>query len=83
MMRVKSGDGLVLLILLLVGAIFGSIIGAALEHVLPILAYGKTIGVDPFMVDLSILQLTFGLKLSLNLSGIIGLLLAFFIYRRL
>jgi len=82
-MRVKSGDGLVLLILLLIGAIFGSIIGAALEDVLPILAFGKTIGVDPFMVDLSILQLTFGLELSLNLSGIIGLLLAFFIYRRL
>jgi hypothetical protein len=82
-MRVQNSGGLALLVLLLIGAIFGSIIGSALGGILPILAYGKTIGVDPFVVDLSILQLTFGLKLSLNLSGIIGLFLAFVIYRKL
>ncbi|MBS7526838.1 DUF4321 domain-containing protein [Fusibacter paucivorans] len=82
-MRVQNSGGLALLVLLLIGAIFGSIIGAALGGILPILAYGKTIGVDPFVVDLSILQMTFGLKLSLNLSGIIGLFLAFVIYRKL
>ncbi|MDK2866771.1 MAG: hypothetical protein PWP51_978 [Clostridiales bacterium] len=82
-MRVQNSGGLALLVLLLIGAIFGSIIGAALGGILPILAYGKTIGVDPFVVDLSILQMTFGLKLSLNLSGIIGLFLAFIIYRKL
>lgn len=82
-MRVKSNDGIVLLVLLLVGAVFGSLIGAALGDVIPILNYGKTIGVDPFVVDLNVIILTFGLKLSLNLSGILGIVIAFFIYRKL
>ncbi len=82
-MRVKSNDGIVLLVLLLVGAVFGSLIGAALGDIIPILNYGKTIGVDPFVVDLNVIILTFGLKLSLNLSGIIGIVIAFFIYRKL
>lgn len=82
-MRVKSNDGIVLLVLLLVGAVFGSLIGAALGDIIPILNYGKTIGVDPFVVDLNVIILTFGLKLSLNLSGILGIVIAFFIYRKL
>ncbi|MDN5352538.1 MAG: hypothetical protein PWQ12_1459 [Clostridiales bacterium] len=82
-MRGKSNDRLVLLVLILVGAIFGSLIGSAFGGALPILNYGKTIGVDPFVVDLNVIVLTFGLKLSLNLAGIIGIIIAFFIYRRL
>ncbi|OJV64492.1 MAG: hypothetical protein BGO41_12840 [Clostridiales bacterium 38-18] len=82
-MRVKSNDGVVLLVLLLVGAVFGSLIGAALGDIIPILNYGKTIGVDPFVVDLNVIILTFGLKLSLNLSGILGIVIAFFIYKKL
>ena len=82
-MRVNNNGGFILLVLLLIGAIFGSLIGTALSGFAPILAYGKEIGVDPFIVDLSIITLTFGLKLSLNLSGILGLFLAFLIYRKL
>lgn len=82
-MRVNNSNGFVLLMLLLIGAIFGSLIGTALSGILPVLSYGKEIGVDPFLVDLSVIQLTFGLKLSINLSGIIGLFLAFVIYRKL
>lgn len=82
-MRVKSNDSLVLLVLLLVGAIFGSLIGSALSGVIPILDYGKSIGVDPFVVDLNVIVLTFGFKLSLNIAGIIGIVTAFIIYRKL
>lgn len=82
-MRVKSNDSLVLLVLLLVGAIFGSLIGSALSGVFPILDYGKSIGVDPFVVDLNVIVLTFGFKLFLNIAGIIGIVTAFIIYRKL
>ncbi len=79
----KKNNGLVLLVLILVGAIFGSLIGDWFSNVFPILNYGKSIGVDPFTIDLDIIKLTFGLKLSLNFAGIIGMILAFFLYRRL
>lgn len=82
-MRVKNNDGIVLMFLLLVGAILGSIIGAALGDMIPLLNYGKTIGVDPFVVDLNVIVLTFGLRFSLNLSSIIGIIIAFFIFKKL
>lgn len=82
-MRVKSNDGLILLLLILTGAIIGSIIGSALGDVFPILNYGKSIGVEPFLLDLSVVTLTFGFKLILNVSGIIGIVLAFVLYRKL
>ncbi len=82
-MRVKSNDGLILLLLILTGAIIGSIIGSALGDIMPILNYGKSIGVDPFLLDLSVVTLTFGFKLTLNVSGIIGIILAFVLYRKI
>jgi hypothetical protein len=82
-MRGKGGERLILLVLLLIGAIFGSLIGSALGDTFPILNYGKSIGVDPFVVDLNIIVMTFGLTLSLNLSGIIGIIIAFVVYRKL
>ncbi len=82
-MRVKSKDNLILLVLLLMGAIIGSLIGDALGLYAPLLNYGKTIGVDPFVVDLNVIVITFGLKLSLNISGIIGIIIAFVVFRKL
>lgn len=82
-MRVKSNDSLILLLLILTGAIIGSIIGSALGDVMPILNYGKSIGVEPFLLDLSVVTLTFGFKLTLNVSGIIGIVLAFVLYRKI
>lgn len=82
-MRVKSNESIILLVLLLIGAIFGSLIGSAFGDAIPLLNYGKTIGVDPFVVDLNVIVLTFGLKLSLNLAGIIGIIIAFVVYKKL
>ncbi len=82
-MRVKSNDSVVLLVLLLIGAIFGSLIGAALGDMVPILNFGKSIGVEPFVVDLNIIVITFGFKLGLNIAGIIGIVIAFIVYKKL
>lgn len=78
-----NGNRMILLIVLLVGAIFGSIIGNALSDVFPILNFGKSIGVKPFVVDLNAIVFTFGLTLSLNVAGILGIIIAFWVYRRL
>lgn len=78
-----NGNRMILLIVLLVGAIFGSIIGNALNDVFPILNFGKSIGVEPFVVDLNAIVFTFGLTLSLNVAGILGIIIAFWVYRRL
>jgi len=82
-MRVKGNDSLVLLVFILIGAIFGSLIGAALGDIVPILNFGKSIGVDPFVVDLNIIVITFGFNLSLNIASIIGIMIAFFVYKKL
>jgi hypothetical protein len=82
-MAKKSITVLLLLVLLLTGAIIGGIIGELLGNVFEVLNYGKSIGVAPFTLDLGIFTLTFGFTLSLNIAGIIGILLALFIYRRM
>jgi len=82
-MRGKGSTGLYVLLVILIGAILGNLIGMILGDTLPILNYGKSIGVNPFVVDLSFLELTFGLNLYLNLSGIIGITLALIIFKKL
>ncbi len=82
-MRVKGNDGLILLVLLLIGAIFGSLIGMVLGGYLPILNYGHSIGVDPFVVDLNVIIITFGMTIRLNLSSILGIIIAFVIFKKL
>lgn len=72
-----------LMVFLLVGLVLGGILGEVFQGILPILNYGKSIGVQPFTVDLSILKLTLGFTMSINLAGIIGLVLAVFLYAKL
>ncbi|SCZ77215.1 DUF4321 domain-containing protein [Acidaminobacter hydrogenoformans] len=71
-----------LLIFILVGIIAGGLIGDVFGKSLPILSYGRSIGFDSFTVDLAILQWTMGLKLQLNVAGIIGLLISMFLFKR-
>lgn len=79
----KTGNALVLLIVLLIGLVLGGIIGDLLKDVFPILSSGKTIGVDPFELNLGILVMHFGVSLSMSLASIIGLVIAWILYRKL
>lgn len=73
----------VLALLLVSGIILGSIVGETLGKTLPVLGYGRTIGfVQPVVLDLNVIALTLGLKIKLSLASILGLLLAFFLYRK-
>lgn len=71
-----------LLIFILVGVIAGGLIGDVFSKSVPLLAYGRTIGFDTFTVDLAILKWTMGLTLQLNVAGILGLLIAMFLFKR-
>lgn len=82
-MRVKSKDSAILLIVLLIGLVIGGLIGDILGQSFEILTYGKEIGFSPVTVDLSVIQFTIGLKMSINLASIIGLFIAIVIYRKL
>jgi hypothetical protein len=72
----RQTRALVLLIALTAGAIVGSILGAVLENVAPVLAKGFTVGLQPPLVlDLHVISLTLGFTLHLNLMGAIVVLL--------
>lgn len=79
----EKGRG-VLFIFLLAGIIAGTVIGEALAETLPFLARGYDIGLTkPVVFDAGVLEFTAGIKFRLSLSGIAGLLLAYFLYRKI
>lgn len=71
---------------LLSGLVIGGFLGDVLGKV-PLLwwlNYGKTIGLkNPFMLDLSFMTFTFGLTLELTVAGIIGMVIALILYKKL
>lgn len=82
-MRTKNKDSVILLFILLIGLVLGGLLGDLLGTYMPILNYGKSIGFSPVTVDLSVIKLTLGLEMTINLSSIIGFLIAVFIFRKL
>ncbi|AOT72749.1 DUF4321 domain-containing protein [Geosporobacter ferrireducens] len=82
-MKVKSANPLILIVLLTVGAVIGGVLGEVFKQTVPILNYGKSVGLQPFTLDLSVIKLTFGFMLHLNLAGVIGLIIALFIFSRM
>lgn len=79
----SSRNTLSLLLVLLVGLVLGGILGELLRDVVPILAYGKSIGFQPVTIDLSVIRLTLGLTMQVNLAAIIGIMGAIFIFKKL
>ena len=72
-----------LLLLLLIGSIFGSLIGQVLGPHVSWLNFGQTLGLKPTTLNLAVLSLTFGFTFKLNIAGIIGFFAALLIYSRL
>lgn len=79
----KRGNTLVLILVILAGSIFGKIIGGALSSYLPILNYGESIGFGPTLIDLNIINFTIGFNASMTVAGIIGIIIAIFVYRKI
>ena len=86
MARRSSQNIWVLVLLMLTGVVLGGFIGNALGGIsaLSWLNYGSSFGLSsPLVLDLGVLTLQFGLTIRFTIAGIIGIVLAFFIYRKM
>jgi hypothetical protein len=75
-----------LLLLLLVGIVFGGFLGTLADGVswLEWLNFGQSFGLDsPLILNLGVLVLTFGLSIKITMASIIGVAIALIIYRYL
>lgn len=77
--------GLLLIVLLLLAVVLGSVIGTAAQGVsfLSWLGMSTGFGLEPVTLDLSVLQLTFGLSFRVNVAQAILLLAAILGYTRI
>lgn len=84
-MMAKEKNIWIFLIVILSGLVVGGLLGDLASSVswLEWLAYGQAFGLsNPIVLDLNVLQLTFGLMININIASIIGMVLAIFIYRK-
>ena len=75
-----------LFLLLLAGIVLGGFIGSLAAGVpfLSWLNYGQSFGfINPMVLDLGILVLTFGFTVDITVAGILGIVIAIIIYRLL
>ena len=85
-MATKEKNIWILLIFILSGLVVGGLLGELASKVdwLWWLSYGESFGLnEPITLDLSVIQITFGLMFKINISSIIGMILAVFIYKKL
>ena len=76
----------ILILFILCGIVVGGLLGEFASKVdfLWWLSYGDSFGLsEPIELDLSVVKITFGLMLKINISSIIGMILAIFIYRKI
>lgn len=74
----------ILLLLLLAGIVLGGFVGNLASGVkgLAWLNYGQSFGLmDPLVLDLGILVITFGLSIRVTMASIIGVVVALITYR--
>ena len=76
----------ILLVFLLAGLVIGGLLGKLASSVswLWWLSYEQQFGLEmPFVLDLSVLKITFGLMVKINVASIIGMILAIFVYKKI
>ncbi len=70
----------VCIVLILAGIVLGGLIGSIFPD--SFLSYGQNFGLlDPVVLDLGVLVLTFGLSIKITISSIIGIIIGIIIYR--
>lgn len=78
-------NNIIMILIILSGLVIGSYLGTLTNKIpgLSWLNYGQTIGMtSPFVLDLSFLKFQFGFSLNFSIAGIIGMIIAFVIYRK-
>ncbi len=84
-MAIKEKNSFILIIFVLCGLVIGGLIGELTKGVswLNWLAYGQSFGLsNPVTLDLGVMQLTLGLMFKINIAGVIGIIVAIFLYRK-
>ena len=84
-MSTREKGTLVLIIFVLCGLVIGGLIGELTSGIswLSWLGYGQQFGLStPITLDLGVVQLTLGLMFKINISSIVGIVIAVFIYRK-
>lgn len=83
-MRVRTKNQWVLLALLLAGAVIGGFLGHYLGQFFPFMQHNYPIGIrEPLYLDLGFLSLIFGFVININVAGVLGLIIAIFIFFKL
>ena len=85
-MATREKNFWILLIFLLAGLVLGGLLGKLAGSITWLwwLSYGQTFGLaSPLILDLSVLKITFGFTVEINIASIIGLAIAIFIYRKI
>lgn len=80
----------IFLLLMLCGVVLGSFLGHLTKDIswLSWLDYGLDFGIgkgdgtSPFVAELGILSLTFGLTIKISIASILGVVTAFFVYKK-
>jgi len=74
----------VLLFMLVAGVLIGSLLGSVLARFIPLLNYGPgPLGIRHFGIDLSIISFELSFLIDLNLAGLIGVMLAALMFKKL
>ena len=84
-MATKSKNIWILVLFILSGLVIGGLLGdlAGKVDFLWWLSYGQNFGLStPIELNLSIVQITFGLMFKINVASILGMLIAVLIYRK-
>lgn len=85
-MSLRDKNIWILLVFILSGLVIGGLIGDIASKVngLDWLSYGQSFGLaQPVILDLNIINITFGFGLKINVASIIGIVLAIFIYKKI
>ena len=84
-MATREKNVWILILFILCGIVVGGLLGELASKVdfLWWLSYGESFGLsEPIRLDLRVIDLTFGVMFKINVSSIIGMILAIFIYRK-
>ena len=83
-------NSLVLLLLMLAGVVLGGFLGTLTKDIswLSWLNYGSSFGLtgadgSALLLNLGVLTIQFGLQIKITIASIIGIVVAFFLYRKL
>ena len=85
-MATKEKNVWILLVFILSGIVVGGLLGELASKIdwLWWLSYGESFGLNEHItLDLSVIQIKYRLMFKINISSIIGMILAIFIYKKI